>query len=157
MRWLTLMTRSMSASEQGSRLHSLALMSKQRRSRGHCCTGHGRSADPLAPGSLPSDGRERKAAEQGPDRGPPVAFSTRGMNKRQAACRRWWLGAMVAGTVLSGAVSSLPQRRPPQTVVDYYSLLPGSYFEIDRRSLLNPRYGGIVDTKNGYLPTWPDG
>jgi hypothetical protein len=36
-------------------------------------------------------------------------------------------------------------------------LLPKRYFEIDRRSLLNPKYGAIVDARHGYLRPWHDG
>jgi hypothetical protein len=64
---------------------------------------------------------------------------------------------LLAGALPSGATVATSRVKSPRTVVDYYMLLPQRYFEIDRRSLLNPKYGAIVDVKNGYLRPWHDG
>jgi len=53
------------------------------------------------------------------------------------------------------------QTTRPQTVLDYYLLLPDKYFEADReqrvRWMLDTTRGAIVDTKNGYLYAPGDG
>src|SRR5437879_1682166 len=59
--------------------------------------------------------------------------------------------------VLGDAAVSAPPAKSPRTVVDYYMLLPDRYFETDRRGLLDPKYGAIVDVKNGYLRPCHDG
>jgi hypothetical protein len=59
--------------------------------------------------------------------------------------------------VLGDAAVSAPPAKSPRTVVDYYMLLPDHSFDIDRRSLLNPKYGAVVDVGNGYIRTWHDG
>lgn len=65
--------------------------------------------------------------------------------------------AMLAAVIASTMSAAAPRMPLPRTVVDYYLLLPHRYFDIDRRSLLSPKYGGIVDINNGYLHTWSDG
>jgi len=67
-------------------------------------------------------------------------------------------------TLASCAVSAqtkTPQSTRPQTVVDYYMLLPDKYFEANREQRLNwmldPKRGAIVDIKNGYLYAPGDG
>jgi hypothetical protein len=63
----------------------------------------------------------------------------------------------LAAALLSGPAVSTPRAKPPRTVLDYYMLLPDSYFEIDRRKLITSEYGGIVDIRNGYIKTGCDG
>lgn len=66
-------------------------------------------------------------------------------------------GLVVVLAVLGDAAVSAPRAKSPRTVVDYYMLLPARYFEIDRRNLLNLKYGAVVDVRNGYIHTWHDG
>jgi hypothetical protein len=99
----------------------------------------------------------------GDDEGPNPSwvsthYPTGGFSVAQRTNRvAWGLAAVLAGMVLGGTAVSAARSKAPRTVVDFYLLLPGSYFEIDRRSLLDPKYGAIVDIKNGYLRTWHDG
>lgn len=53
------------------------------------------------------------------------------------------------------------QSSPPQTVLDYYLLLPEKYFEANREQrvkwMLDPSRGAVVDIKNGYIYAAGDG
>ena len=55
----------------------------------------------------------------------------------------------------------LPDSRQPQTVLDYYMLLPDKYFEANRDErlhwMLDPTRGAIVDLENGYIFAPGDG
>jgi hypothetical protein len=59
------------------------------------------------------------------------------------------------------AQAKMPQPTQPQTVLDYYMLLPDRYFEANREQrlhwMLDPKRGAIVDIKNGYLYAPGDG
>jgi hypothetical protein len=66
----------------------------------------------------------------------------------------WGLAVSLAMAIVGGIAVASPRAKRPRTVVDYYMLLPGSYFDIDRRSLLKR---GVVDVKNGYLRPGHDG
>jgi hypothetical protein len=59
------------------------------------------------------------------------------------------------------AQTHLPDSRQPQTVLDYYMLLPDKYFEANREQRLNwmldPKRGAIVDIGNGYIFAPGDG
>ena len=53
------------------------------------------------------------------------------------------------------------QSSKPQTVLDYYLLLPEKYFEADKEQrvkwMLDQDHGAIVDVKNGYIYARGDG
>jgi hypothetical protein len=74
---------------------------------------------------------------------------------------RWrWLPAVgLVWGLLSGTTVSAAKPKPPQTVVEYYLLLPGEWFSPavgnskDRLDLLDPKRDGVVDIRNGYLQT----
>ncbi|SRR6266404_3681172 len=59
------------------------------------------------------------------------------------------------------AQTKMPQSTRPQTVVDYYMLLPDKYFEANQEQrlhwMLDPKRGAIVDLKNNYLYAPGDG
>ena len=59
------------------------------------------------------------------------------------------------------AQTKIPQSTRPQTVLDYYMLLPDRYFEANREQrlhwMLDPKRGAIVDIRNGYLYAPGDG
>jgi hypothetical protein len=61
----------------------------------------------------------------------------------------------------TSAQTKMAQSKPPQTVVDYYMLLPAKYFEANQEQrlhwMLDPKRGAIVDIKNGYLYAPGDG
>ena len=61
----------------------------------------------------------------------------------------------------NSAQTKTPRSTQPQTVVDYYMLLPDKYFEASREQrlhwMLDPKRGAIVDIKNGYLFAPGDG
>ena len=59
------------------------------------------------------------------------------------------------------ALAVKTQGQPPRTVLDYYRLLPGKYFEANFEQrmnfMLDPKRGAIVDVPNGYLFAPGDG
>lgn len=59
------------------------------------------------------------------------------------------------------AYSASAQLTQPQTVKDYYLLLPEKYFWANQAEridwMLDPKRGAVVDTKNGYLYAPGDG
>jgi hypothetical protein len=72
----------------------------------------------------------------------------------------WILFTLLAVASWSDAGSAHRAGAPPRSVVDYYLLLPSSYFDIDsakERLRLCHGPGTVIDTKNGYLRTWGDG
>ena len=65
-------------------------------------------------------------------------------------------------SVLSFHVATTAAQSPqPQTVLDYYQLLPEKYFEASKEQrikwMLDPKRGAIVDVKNGYIFAPGDG
>jgi len=80
------------------------------------------------------------------------------MDKRKMQWHVGLLAITAVGVVLGGRAVAVSKARAPRTVVEYYMLLPDQYFETsNRKHLLDARYGGIVDVKNGYLHAWGDG
>jgi hypothetical protein len=76
-----------------------------------------------------------------------------------AARYRVFLLALTLVSICALAVKTQGQR--PRTVLDYYRLLPGKYFEANFEQrmnfMLDPKRGAIVDVPNGYLFAPGDG
>src|SRR5262249_19657263 len=80
------------------------------------------------------------------------------MVKQSRAWLQRVLVLALASGLLSGGIASPPGRKLPRTVVDYFLLLPDRYFEPgDRRELLGPLHGPLIDVKNGYISFEGDG
>src|SRR5437764_5241493 len=68
-----------------------------------------------------------------------------------AARHKGFLLALTLVSICALAVKTQGQR--PRTVLDYYRLLPGKYFEANLEQrinfMLDPKRGAIVDVRNG--------